>query len=225
VPWKWYSIYEIDPNPHTNPKNLSDDEIDNSIRLLKQTANVHDTENFPNTTPIEDHRNAVKAKADAGFLVIAYQPRLNAQRSDDTLYFQYGKTLSGPHVIDETSGTWNSPPFSHVWVVSHGLDPDPQNFPGNADVAFSRGYIRGRLTASMRRFMTVMGVDRLYSVDWGTPDANPTGRRIGKLQVHGNGDQWEAAAPIFYRGSQNYHQFWGGTDGEFRLTRINDRGT
>jgi hypothetical protein len=231
--WKWYSDYEIVPS--ASKKNLTRDEIKESIELFRNCAKVHELDNF-DTRPGTGHTldyycDHLIESAGLGYMVMAYNPS-NVGGKATALFFQKSRSLSKEL-------------FEDVWVVS--LAFEDSDFPkDDSEPAASRGFLRGRFNSELHRFMNRMRVDALYSIDPATNTIpNPWGRPISRIEFYGckrngvpdgrnGGDDyadWEQdGGDKWYSGPEPYHRHWAGKTGElgpdwwsFRVIKIKRR--
>lgn len=181
--WKWYS-----------DGGITDDQLKEAIERLKETAWVHDTVNFPGF-PSDELITRLTQSVTDGYMRIACHLQENGA-VDQTFFFQKSEFLTSD--LNTT-----------VWNVSYGFAQSL--LPNNADQDACRKFIRENMTPTMDDFMSSASVSYLYSVDYGTSDsANPLGRKIGRLQTLGAGDQWDTVgSPQEYVGTDSVHKYYG----------------
>jgi len=181
--WEWFSA-----------GNISDDQLRQAIDRLKETAWVHDTINFPGSPQPDDILTRLKKSVDDGFLKVACNILADGA-IEQPFFFQKSKWLTAQLNTD-------------VWNVSFGFDQ--QLLSSTADQAECRTFIRDNMTPILEEFMATVGVSNLYSVEYGSPDGNPTDSKIGRLQTLGLGEQWNTVgAPQTFSGTEAIHKFWG----------------
>lgn len=194
--WEWYS-----------DGNITDLQLTESIERLKETAWVHDTVNYPGI-PTEEQLKRLKQSVADGYMKIACNVLSNGA-VDQTFFFQKSDFLTS-----ELNTT--------VWNVSYGFSQSL--LPNDADQATCRTFVQQNMTPTMDDFMSRVGVSFLFSVDYGTPDGTPLGRKIGRLQTLGAGDQWDVVgAPQTFRGADAVYEYYGkpsGSDYEFTVSKI-----
>ncbi len=210
MPWQWFRPGEQIPNNQAN-----NDIISACIVLLKATARVHLEENFPKAATDPDYLRGIRTAIGDNNFAIAYHIPDGEEDIDQTFFIQRAVWLQ--EQLDDEA----------VWNVSYGFRQDVVGDAWTPDE--HRDHIRRFMTPPMDEFRSWFpnNPPDLFSIDDGPPhvEANPLGKKIGRLQTHGEGAQWRMAQQTHYKGNTFAHRYWGrSTDGgqtyEFTLTRL-----